>query len=180
VRRTRTALADAFLDLVVEKGYEKITVQDILDRADIARSTFYAHYRDKEGLLLACFDDLWPAIDVAAQTGRSMDLARPAELVFGHAYRNKQVYRVLCGKQGGNVVQRHLQGVVGQLRAKTLAQHLPANGSDVPVDIVAEFYTAAALGLLTWWIEHDFCHGPAWLTAAYTQLATCGAPITPQ
>jgi AcrR family transcriptional regulator len=56
VRRTRSALIDAFLGLVVEKGYEKITVQDILDRADIGRSTLYAHYRDKEALLLACFE----------------------------------------------------------------------------------------------------------------------------
>ena len=56
VRRTRAALRDAFLALVSEKGYEKITIQDILDRADVGRSTFYVHYRDKEALLIALFD----------------------------------------------------------------------------------------------------------------------------
>jgi AcrR family transcriptional regulator len=56
VRRTRRGRIDAFLGLVAEKGYEKITVQDILDRADIGRPTLYAHYRDKEALLLACFE----------------------------------------------------------------------------------------------------------------------------
>ena len=49
---------DAFLALVIEKGYEKTTIQDILDRADVGRSTFYAHFRDKEALLMASFDGM--------------------------------------------------------------------------------------------------------------------------
>ena len=56
VRRTRKLLQDAFISLVIEKGYEKTTIQDILDRADVGRSTFYVHYRDKEALLTANFD----------------------------------------------------------------------------------------------------------------------------
>ena len=181
VRRTRSALTDAFLALVVQKGYDKVTVQDILNRADIGRSTFYAHYRDKEALLLACFDDmhkqLRSAIDADAPTGPLIDLARPADLLFGHAYRNKRVYRALCGKQGGNTVKRYLHGVIGQLLAETLGPQLRANGSELQVDVVAEFYTAAALGVLTWWVDHDFCHGPTWLTTTYRQLATHGAPM---
>src|ERR1700739_3920091 len=58
VRRTRKLLHDAFLELVIEKGYEKTTIQDILDRADVGRSTFYVHYRDKEALLMASFDEM--------------------------------------------------------------------------------------------------------------------------
>src|SRR4051812_15011818 len=58
VRRTRRNLTDALIGLILERGYEAITVQDILDRADIGRSTFYAHFRDKDALLLSCFDDL--------------------------------------------------------------------------------------------------------------------------
>src|SRR5258707_301232 len=58
VRRTRRALREALVALIVERGYEKVTVQDVLDRADIGRSTFYAHYRDKDDLFGSCFDDL--------------------------------------------------------------------------------------------------------------------------
>jgi hypothetical protein len=65
---------------------------------------------------------------------------------------------------------------IGQLLADGLGPQLRANGSDMPVDVVAEFYTAAALGLLTWWIDHDFRHGPTWLSTTYRQLATHGAP----
>src|SRR5258705_11885340 len=56
VRRTRKLLHDAFISLVIEKGYEKTTIQDILDRADVGRSSFYVHYRNKEALLTANFD----------------------------------------------------------------------------------------------------------------------------
>ena len=180
VRRTRRALSEAFLSLVVEKGYEKLTVQDILDRGDIGRSTFYAHYRDKESLLLACFDDmeqqLRSEIAERAPADASFDLALPVAKVFAHAYRNQRIYRALCGKQGGNAVQRHLHGLVGALLAENLRPQLDASSADIPAEVVAEFYTAAALGLLTWWIDHNFCHGPTWLTAVYEELAAHGLP----
>src|ERR1700754_1124415 len=58
VRRTRRLLREALIALVAERGYERVTVQDVLDRADVGRSTFYAHFRDKEALFASCFDDL--------------------------------------------------------------------------------------------------------------------------
>src|SRR5882757_7171577 len=92
VRRTRKQLHDAFIALVIEKGYEKTTIQDILDRADVGRSTFYVHYRDKEALLTANFDAMQEhleyELDQIAATG-PVDVALPAALLFEHAYRNQ-------------------------------------------------------------------------------------------
>src|SRR5215207_10196482 len=62
VRRTQELLRGALMALIMEKGYDRITVQDILDEADVGRSTFYAHYRDKEDLLLSGFDDIRTAL----------------------------------------------------------------------------------------------------------------------
>src|SRR5260370_7394465 len=58
VGRTRKLLEDALHDLIVEKGYEAVTVQDIIDRANVGRSAFYAHYTDKHQLLFSHFADL--------------------------------------------------------------------------------------------------------------------------
>ena len=58
VQRTRALLLSALLDLIVEQGYEEITVQDIVDRANVGRSTFYAHFLDKRELLLTGVDGL--------------------------------------------------------------------------------------------------------------------------
>jgi AcrR family transcriptional regulator len=175
VRRTRKLLHEAFISVVIEKGYEKTTIQDILDRADIGRSTFYAHYRDKEALLAASFDGRQEKLrqEIGAITPAGpIDVSRPAALIFEHAYRNQRVYRALCGRQGGALVQRYLRRLVGDLLRERLRPHFAETGAEVPADVAAEFYTAAALGLLVWWIDQDFCHDHTWLTGLYRRLAT--------
>ena len=174
VRRTRKQLHDAFIELVIEKGYEKTTIQDILDRADVGRSTFYVHYRDKEALLTASFDAMGEQLEhdlVDMTAGDSIDVSLPAALLFEHAYRNKRVYRALCGHQGGALVQRHLRRVIGDVLRKRIRAQPTRSGVDVPADVAAEFYTSAALGLLVWWIAQDFCGDHAWLTGLYRKLA---------
>jgi AcrR family transcriptional regulator len=174
VRRTRKLLHDAFISLVIEKGYEKTTIQDILDRADVGRSTFYVHYRDKEALLTANFDamheQLERELDKIAATG-PVDVALPAALLFEHAYRNQRMYRAMCGRQGGELVHRHLRRLIGDVLRKRLAPQLQQDGAEVRSDVAAEFYTSAALGLLVWWIDKDFCGDDGWMTGLYRKLA---------
>ena len=180
VRRTRKLLHDAFLELVIEKGYEKTTIQDILDRADVGRSTFYVHYRDKEALLTASFDGMRDQLEgeLAEIPATSViDVTLPAALLFEHAYRNQRVYRALCGRQGGALVQRYLRRLIGDLLRKHLRPPFTQTGTGVPADVAAEFYASAALGLLVWWIDHDFCNGPMWLTATYRTLAAPGERV---
>lgn len=174
VRRTRKLLHDAFLALVIEQGYEKTTIQHILDRADVGRSTFYVHFRDKEALLTASFDGMRDQLEHELATidaTSQIDVTLPAALLFEHAYRNQRVYRALCGHQGGALVQRHLRSLIGDLLRKHLRPEFRGGDTEVPADIAAEFYTSAALGLLVWWIAHDFCNGATWLAATYRALA---------
>jgi AcrR family transcriptional regulator len=173
VRRTRKLLHDAFISLVLEKGYEKTTIQDILDRADVGRSTFYAHYRDKEALLTASFDEIGEHLqrELAKITAGPLDVGLPTALVFEHAYRKQRVYRALCGTQGGALVQRYLRRHLGDVLRERLRPHFAKSGTEVPADVAAEFYTAATLGLLVWWIDHDFCNDHIRLTGLYRKLA---------
>jgi AcrR family transcriptional regulator len=177
VRRTRRALHEALIALVLEKGYAQVTVQDILDRADVSRSAFYAHFRDKDALLLTSFDGVAAALGARLDEmapGSATDAARPVAVLFEHAHRHRRVYEALCGRQGGNVVQGHLHRLVGGLLREHLRPHLAAAGADVSAEIAAEFLTSAALGLLIWWVDHDFPGDPAGMTRHYAELATPG------
>lgn len=178
VRRTRRLLIEALLALIMENGYSKLTVQDILDRADVGRSTFYAHFRDREALLVACFDnvrdELRREIDAMTLGASPPDPTRPAAAIFAHAHRRRPVYRALCGKQGGTIVIGHLNGLVRGLLREHLQPHLDAAGSDIPVEVVTEFYASATIGLLTWWVEHDYPYEPSHLTQMLRRLATPG------
>jgi AcrR family transcriptional regulator len=193
IRRTRRTLGQALIGLILEKGYDRVTVQDILDRADVGRSTFYAHFRDKEALLVANFDDLGEQLhaDLDALTPgvAPPDPTHPVGVIYRHAYERRAAYRALCGKQGGNIVYAHLHRLVGDLLREHLRPHLAAAGSDrvckapgpsvgarqsLDVDVVAEFYTSAALGLLIWWVDQDFPYDPATLATMYHRLAVPG------
>lgn len=171
VRRTRRLLRDAFNNLVLEKGYDRMTVQDILDRADVGRSTFYAHFRDKEALLMSCFDELREGLHEGL---RDNDLQDAAGAVFHHAHKRRQVYKALCGKKGGNVVHRHLSRLIGDAVRRQLEPRLAAAGSGLPAEVVAEYYASATLGLLIWWVERDFQGGPQRMAATQRRLIAPG------
>ncbi|WP_051367531.1 TetR/AcrR family transcriptional regulator [Hamadaea tsunoensis] len=176
VRRTRRDLAEALVGLVLERGYTRVTVQDILDRADVGRSTFYSHFRDKEALLLSCFDGLRESLAAelaAVDPGRPpADHRRPSLVVFEHAYAHRRMYEAMCGRPGGTVVYGHLHRMIADGVRVHLAAR-PGVGA-VPVEVVAEFYAAALLGLLTWWIGTDFAGGPDHVAALFGALASPG------
>ena len=96
VRRTRAALTRALVDLVLAKRYRSITVQDLLDRADVGRSTFYSHYRGKDDLLLRSFEAMLEVLDAcldddAPEAGR----LAPVEELFRHVGGFRDFHRAL-------------------------------------------------------------------------------------
>ena len=174
VRRTRRTLRDAMVALVVERGYDRITVQDVLDRADVGRSTFYAHFRDKDALFLSCFDDLRDdlrhELDVLAPDAPPPEPTRPVGVLFDHAYRHQDIYRAVCGRSGGNVVTRHLQRLIADM----LREHLDAVGTRIPVEIVAEYHAGALFHVLGWWVRADFPYGPREMSRMCQEMTAPG------
>jgi AcrR family transcriptional regulator len=178
VRRTRRTLQEALLSLIEERGYERLTVQDVLDRADVGRSTFYTHFRDKDALFMTCFDDLRDGLrrelDAMADGHVRGSNTRPLLMIFEHAYRNQRVYRAVCGRQGGNAFTHRLQRLVFDL----LHEHLCVAGTSLPVEVAAEYYSGALLSTLLWWVRQDFPYGPAELAEMCQQLTAPGVLAT--
>lgn len=152
VARTRDALRVALISLILERGWDDIGVQDICDRANVGRSTFYTHFPSKEKLLSGAFDDLRKELRAHEKT--SGDSPAP---VFGivrglieHVHENQRLFRAVIGKRSSLVVQRRFSQLVHELVAEDFA------ASDIPPTrrAPATHYVAGALfGLLTWWVD---------------------------
>jgi AcrR family transcriptional regulator len=181
VRRTRELLRRAFLSLLQEKGYDRITVQDILDRADIGRSTFYAHYRDKDDLLRAGFEDIRAALAAerrAAEQGAESkrEFLQPLLAVFQHVGRHRHFWEPLSRKGGAELVSRILWESVSDLAREHLRSQFPdAAAHQAQFEAAVRFVAGACMGLLGWWLEDDAVPYTAEeLHAIFRRLATQG------
>lgn len=161
VQRTRNMLLDALLDLMIEKGYEAITVQDIIDRANVGRSTFYLHFTDKEQLLIGSIKQLREYLKQQGLNISNSD--KPAQYQFGfslamlqHAQSHKRLYKAIVGKKGGASVMYHMQQMLSELVSGEIAVLLAAPSSlSIPKELVIAFVVNTFWILLSWWMDNN-------------------------
>jgi AcrR family transcriptional regulator len=155
VRRTRRALHDALLALMIEKGYDAVTVQDVIDRADVGRSTFYSHFTDKRDLLDHGLDELRAMLqqpEVARPAGRDR-LFRFSFAMFAHARDQRLLVQALVSGPGGGPVLGGLQRVLGEtVRAELTALVVWHRTGPTPDEIVVAYVVGAFLAVLTGWL----------------------------
>jgi AcrR family transcriptional regulator len=180
VRRTRELLRRALFSLIQEQGYDRITVQDLLDRADIGRSTFYAHYRDKDDLLLSSFEDIRSTLAAerkAAEqtTGAPSGFLQPLLVVFRHVEGHRHLWQPLAHKGGAEVVTRIMRDHVTDLVREHLRSQYPGLGRNQPqLEAAVQFVAGACLGLLIWWLDNDVPYSAEELYAIFRRLTTQG------
>jgi AcrR family transcriptional regulator len=156
IGRTDHALRSALIALILEKGYDDLSVQDVLDRAGVARSTFYAHFKDKESLLKASVDNLKSAIRRHWETQLDDKGKQRGGLAFvlgflQHVNGNRKLYAVLVRGEGGMIVDRHFRRMLAELTRADLAGH--ADGR--VLDLAVEYVVGGLMALLAWWMERD-------------------------
>lgn len=159
VARTRQALHEALIGLILEKGYDAVTVQDIVVRANVGRSTFYAHHGGKEGLLKNGLQSLREEM-LAVQRLHAGDAAGAQRLLgfsaafFAHTHGHRELYQALVRHGGSAVVDASLRRLLFDLVRRELAPLRPAGRAGaLPADALARFVADAMFSLLLWW--HD-------------------------
>ncbi|MEW9528321.1 TetR/AcrR family transcriptional regulator [Microbispora sp. NPDC049125] len=172
VRRTRELLRRALVDLILERGYDRLTVQDIIDRADVGRSTFYAHYTDKDDLLLSGMEDLARAFEEHMERHfATRGHPNPVLAVFQHADQQRDLYKALAGKRGAEVMRAGLRRRIGEVGARRIHGFLPDQDVALPREVTLEFLLSALLGLLIWWLDDDLPYTPEQMADMYMRLA---------
>jgi AcrR family transcriptional regulator len=175
-KRTRQLIGAALVELMLEKRFDDITVQDILDRADVGRSTFYAHYTDKEDLLAGEVARAIHQLEAyAAEWGQAHEGLLPSLALFRHIQEQKQfMYPFLRGSRVESVT-RSLQTSVG----KIVEQRLQGLMSDtvtpsIPLSVAANFVVSTFLMLLNWWFDNDLHQSPEQMNEMFQKLVMPG------
>ena len=156
VNRTRKALKEALADLILEKGYESVTVQDIIDRADVGRSTFYAHFVDKDDLLMALLADFdMPAADVSSRQSDDPAFGWTLEL-FRHFGSGRRLFKAVASSQSGALARRETtQRLEDLARAELTRLHAGRKLDAFRLEVVVRFLVGTFIGFMDWWLRDE-------------------------
>lgn len=168
VSRTRRQLREALTTLILEKGYDAITIEDISEQADLGRTTFYLHYHGKEELLLESVgttaQELFDQVNaqINAGTDRSFETALSSiHQVFHHAAQNSHLYRIIFKGGAASKVQHFILDFISEASRPYFEQtYVVEDQSIIPIEVLTNYFSAAMLGFLTWWLEAEMPYSP--------------------
>jgi AcrR family transcriptional regulator len=185
VQRTRELLQKGLIELISERGYDAITIQDIVDRANVGRTTFYLHYSSKDALFLSCHTAIIGKFHFGSLHALSreelLSPAAPSWMIA--AYRHLLVdmrallYPMFQGKDSPLILRRIRDGIAQDITA-SLRAAFPEADSTMPFDVLTHYLAGAQIALVQWWLEKRQPHTPETLAQAFHRLqraAICAA-----
>jgi AcrR family transcriptional regulator len=194
IQRTRQALRKALMELIKEKGYDAISVEQITQRANLGRTTFYLHYKDKEDLLVDEFSELanerartlseipfsaWlPDLENPEHTIENKP-SEPFLMVFQHVANNADIYRILLQNEKSDRILERIRKIITQaitefMQTKVENDPIPLL-LEVPIDLLAAYFSGALLSCVDWWLEQGSEYSPEEMTRMFQRLFFPGA-----
>ena len=195
VQRTLQSLRTALLELIKEKDYDEISIEEITERANVGRTTFYLHYKDKEDLLMEEFSaiiydralvlseipfSVWmPLTEEDLEKNKSL---QPLLLVFKHIHNNSELYNLIINSANSSKIVERIRkistdAIVKFVEAKRETDPIPLL-SEVPIEFFAAFFSGALISIVGWWIKEDMLHSPEEVTNMFRSLFFSGAAGT--
>jgi AcrR family transcriptional regulator len=175
VQKTRSALFESLMALMTNRGYRGISVDELLRRARVARSTFYAHFHGKDDLLRKNVARL-RAVVACESVGLRPEqrLLRFNRAFYQHAYENRRLYLALLrDPDRGAAVFKKMQAVLADVAASELRK--VASGRDpLVVEHAVQFFAGAQWSVLAWWLE---CRPGLDVDAVHEHFERLAAPV---
>ena len=183
VLRTRRALGSALVELMQARRFDDISVQQVLDRAGVGRATFYAHFRNKNDLLLSDAERFFEHLEThflagAAGTRR---VAPVAEL-FAHVADYGRFQRALEQSGLREPVYDLLTGHLARTIERRMAELCPGAGTaSLPPAATARLFAAALMEMMRWWLNRGCRPGAAEMDTQFHEIVWGGlARMTPE
>jgi AcrR family transcriptional regulator len=176
--RTRKSLHGALMSLIRSKSYEDITVKNIIDEADVGRSTFYAHYTGKEDLLRKGFEMLRTELAAVQRTARAEAKGSPRKPIgfslamFEHAAGYADIYRALIEGRGGPVAISEIRRVLSEMVKAELSGVRDESG--LMQELQLQFIVGTFLTVLAWWLKRKPALPPQEVDAMFRRLVLDG------
>ncbi len=154
-----SSCADALHSLIREKDYDSIVVKEILDRANVGRSAFYTHFRDKDELLARSIHDIlgsFPSTHPKTGNGRNERILWFSLPIFEHLYRHRRIGELRLGPRGRAILHGYLQEVLAELIAEEVRKSLQGRrktAGQIPPDILVQYVASTFILVLNWWVE---------------------------
>jgi len=164
------------MDLIRKKHYDSITVQNVIDRADVGRSTFYAHYRDKEDLFLSSWEKL---LEQFARQIKWENVGRerviPVRELFLHVQESYDLYKGVARSQKLDLLYEN--GLI--YLSRSIEKQLTSFWADkpqpsVPLAVMSNHLASEVFSMLRWWLEHDRCYTPERMDEMFHELVMPG------
>ena len=179
VKRTRQTLANALVELMIEKGYDDITVQEILDRASLGRSTFYAHFGSKEQLLLSSLESLRSGMSNQWKALLQSKEIKPGELGFAlpflqHIENMQHLYRAFTRGESGVILDRQLRKMFVELVKADIAASDDRRWAGASLDAAAQAVAGALMALVAWWMDSKTGLSAEQVNDVFTRIARNG------
>jgi AcrR family transcriptional regulator len=174
-------LQQAHVSLILEKDYDATTIEDICEKANVGRSTFYTHYASKDDLRRSGLEHLRAQLPERQKKA----LATPGDIkdrslgfslaMFEHARDHIHLYRALVGGRGGAVALGSIRQILSDLVRNELASTPDTkSGHVIPREVVVQYVVGAYMAVLTWWLDGGAKLPPQRMDAMFRRLANLG------
>ena len=175
VQRTRELLRNALMQLIQEKGYDAVTIEEITERANLGRTTFYLHYQSKDDLLLDHHADFTTHLNLERLSREQLlgNEPQPEMVTFlQEIAEGKTVYLAFTRANDADIIMRNIRQRMMDNLQESLQEAFPEAAPDPPVDILTNYLVGAQSSLIDWWITNRTAYDAEQMATMLHRLQT--------
>ena len=176
VQRTRKLLRESLMALILEEGYDNIAIQDITDKANLGRATFYLHFKDKDDLLLDVMDqimgDFMSQVPQLSDVKWQLEDKKAIEKLFDFAADHYDLFRIMIIGSGGITASRQLQNRIAENIETAIHNEIEEKDIQplVPPNFIANYFAGSLLAIIYWWLDNDLAYNVAQMAEMFQKV----------
>jgi AcrR family transcriptional regulator len=161
-QRSQQALIGALIELMAVKNYDSISINEIVEKANVGRSTFYAHYQTKDDLVKSGFERILDeTLDHIVLSKNEQNLTVDTTMLFQHAAGHYHLYKALMWGSGFKILTKDELYILSEKLQQRLSQFFPdENKISVPLSVLSNSFSGNLLILLKWWLDNKMPYSP--------------------